>query len=521
MKTQVEPLKSMETLYEEAAGNSRNYKIYDEMGKYYQKEGNLKRAYLCCVHSHFLCDREEEAILLSEQIETLKKKLKNEIPSVTIMIPSVAVPAQMEAILNASLALKEDCETVIILDTEESEEVTSQLLENQEITVVSVKGLSPHAAYEKAAAMAGERDDLLLLDRGSALLSHALFNLRMSLYKDEETGAANAVTNGPAQGLTEFVTPIRRADGYAIEHNLPGDRHMDPTLIPTCGSLLIRRDCWDKVNGFDDSFLTLEVAQKDLSFQLLQSKKLTYLCHHAYVYTLAQPQNNSARWFDYNHFYEKWNVRLNYSLFSRPDILGLITDPPQTPLKILDVGCACGASLLSIKNKFPSADLHGIELDPGSWSIASKLFPVTQGNVEEDLDYPLESFDYIIFGDVLEHLHQPQAVLVNMKRYLKPGGMILASIPNIMHISVLGDLLNGNFTYQDSGILDRTHLRFFTKGEIQKMFSRAGYEITDMGNTRVWISEDQQKLIQTLCTISTSPADAFTAYQYLVKAKKL
>ena len=99
--------------------------------------------------------------------------------------------------------------------------------------------------------------------------------------------------------------------------------------------------------------------------------------------------------------------------------------------------------------------------------------------------------------------------------------MILASIPNIMHISVLGDLLNGNFTYQDSGILDRTHLRFFTKGEIQKMFSRAGYEITDMGNTRVWISEDQQKLIQTLCTISTSPADAFTAYQYLVKAKKL
>ncbi|WP_394525339.1 methyltransferase domain-containing protein [Lacrimispora sp. JR3] len=521
MKTQAEPLKSMEKLYEEAAINSRNYKIYEEMGDHYQEEGNVKRAYLCYVHSHFLCDQDKEALLLSDKIEAIKKEAPEDVPLVTIIIPAVPVLAQMEAVLNASLALKEDCKTVIVLDMEENQEVTNWLHGNPELTVVSAKGLSPHDAYQKAVQKAGKHDDLLLLDRGSALLSHALFHLRMSLYKNEEIGAANAVTNGPAQGLTEFVTPIKRADGYALEHNLPGDHHMTPSLIPTCGSLLVKRDCWDKVNGFDDSFLTLEVAQKDLSFQLLQTKKLTYVCHHGYVYTLIQPQNNSARWFDYNHFYEKWNVRLNYSLFSRPDIIRLITDPGETPLKVLDVGCACGALLLSIKNKYPNADLHGIELDPGSWNIASKLFPVTQGNVEEDLDYPLESFDYIIFGDVLEHLHQPEAVLVNMKRYLKPGGMILASIPNIMHISVLGDLLNGKFTYQDSGILDRTHLRFFTKEEIEKMFSRAGYEIADMGNTRVWISDDQTKLIQTLCTISTSRADEFMAYQYLVKAKKL
>lgn len=166
------------------------------------------------------------------------------------------------------------------------------------------------------------------------------------------------------------------------------------------------------------------------------------------------------------------------------------------------------------------AELHGIELDPGSWSIASKLFEVTQGNVEQNLDYPEEFFDYIIFGDVLEHLNQPEAVLVNMKRYLKPGGMILASIPNIMHISVISELLNGSFTYQDSGILDRTHLRFFTKAEIIKMFSRAGYEILDIGNTRVWVSDDQLRLIEKLCALSTSQTEAYTAYQYLVKARK-
>ncbi len=520
MNNQVESLKNLKALQEEAAKDSRDYKVYYKLGDYYKEQGNVRRAYLSYIHSLYLGNEKEDVTHVSNEIDAIKKETPEYAPQVSILIPSVPVLAQMKAILTATLALKEDSNVIVLLDWEESKEVTDWLKEVKDITLLSVKGLPFHKAYEKAVSLTGARDDLLILDKGSALLNHALYHLRISLYRDDQIGAVNAVTNGPAYDLTEFETPIKRADGYAIEHNLPGDEHMDPLLVPSCGSILIKRTCWNEINGFDPSFLTLEVAEKDLSFQLISIKKLTYVCHHGYVYTLVQPQNNPARLLDYNYFYVKWDVRLNYSMFSRPEILALITDPTDTPLKVLDVGCACGASLLSIKNKFPASEPHGIELDPGSWSIASKLFPVTQGNVEQDLDYPKEYFDYIIFGDVLEHLNQPEAVLVNMKRYLKPGGMILASIPNIMHISVIGDLLNGAFTYQDSGILDRTHLRFFTKGEIIKMFSRAGYEILDTGNTRVWVSDDQMHLINKLCALSTSETDAFLAYQYLVKAKR-
>ncbi len=140
--------------------------------------------------------------------------------------------------------------------------------------------------------------------------------------------------------------------------------------------------------------------------------------------------------------------------------------------------------------------------------------------MEETLDYEDGYFDYIIFGDVLEHLHQPAAVLENMKRYLKPGGAILASIPNIMHISIVSNLLNGYWTYEDSGILDKTHLRFFTKNEIVRMFSQTGYQIEDIGVTRIYITPEQQKLIEQLCSISSSGMDAFTTYQYLIRARK-
>ncbi|WP_077609468.1 class I SAM-dependent methyltransferase [Clostridium sp. Marseille-P2415] len=520
MMNQEQSITSVEELHKKAAENSRNYEIYFRMGEYYKKSGNLKRAYLCYAHSSFLCDKEEDAKLISDVLTAFTKEYAKDIPKAAFIIPSVPSQEQMEIILSTCLAAQEDCQTVVVIDREESEEVTNWLKGQKDISYVSGKGLSPALAYRKAAKLTKKNEDILFLGQGSVLLNHALFQLRMSLYKTNDIGAVNAVTNGPALGLVDLKTPIDRANVYAAEHNLPGDEHMDPVLIPSCLTILVQRDSWAAVKGFDEHFSTQEVLEKDLSFQLLHKKKLTYLCHHAYVYTFGQQQSNQARLADYDYFHQKWNVRLNYSLFSRPDILALVTDPKETPLRALDVGCACGASLLSMKNKYPSAELHGIELDPGSWKISSLLFPVTQGNVEENLDYPEGFFDYIIFGDVLEHLHQPESVLVNMKRYLKPGGAILASIPNVMHISVISDLLNGFWTYQESGILDRTHLRFFTKTEITRMFSRAGYEIEDMGVTRVWISPEQQKMIDQLCSFTKSQPDAFTTYQYLVKARK-
>ena len=75
------------------------------------------------------------------------------------------------------------------------------------------------------------------------------------------------------------------------------------------------------------------------------------------------------------------------------------------------------------------------------------------------MDFGGVTFDYIIFGDVLEHLRDPEGTLNYCKEFLKKGGSILASIPNIMHVSVVRDLLNGNFTYADQGPVSYTHLQ--------------------------------------------------------------
>lgn len=126
-----------------------------------------------------------------------------------------------------------------------------------------------------------------------------------------------------------------------------------------------------------------------------------------------------------------------------------------------------------------------------------------------------------MFPDVLEHLYNPEKVLNNIKKYLKDEGSILASIPNVMHYSIVKDLLQGNWSYQEAGILDRTHIRFFTKNEIIRMFERLEYSDLSVSYTSVEINNEDEQFIDTISYLKDSVSkDEFKAYQYLIKAKK-
>jgi hypothetical protein len=95
-----------------------------------------------------------------------------------------------------------------------------------------------------------------------------------------------------------------------------------------------------------------------------------------------------------------------------------------------------------------------------------------------------QRFDVILAGDFLEHLAHPLELLQKLKRYLSEGGYVVASVPNIAHGSVRLSLLQGKFEYKDIGILDRTHLRFFTLESILRLFCDAGFAIVDVQRVR-------------------------------------
>jgi 2-polyprenyl-3-methyl-5-hydroxy-6-metoxy-1,4-benzoquinol methylase len=157
----------------------------------------------------------------------------------------------------------------------------------------------------------------------------------------------------------------------------------------------------------------------------------------------------------------------------REDIAAIL---PCTVNRCLEVGCGTGSTLCWVKQKF-GAETLGVELNEDAAELARRAADrIIVGNIETDrIDLP--GCDLILCLDVLEHLVDPWSTLQKLSRVLVPGGCIIASIPNVQHFTVSLNLLRGRWNYTPHGLLDSTHLRFFTYSTIREMFIRAGLDV--------------------------------------------
>jgi len=154
---------------------------------------------------------------------------------------------------------------------------------------------------------------------------------------------------------------------------------------------------------------------------------------------------------------------------------------PSSAESILDVGCSHGLFGSVLRAYNPAWELTGIEPDPrAARDAVDKYDTVVQGLYPEDMPTD-HRFDCIIFNDVLEHVVDPWTMLRQSKELLESDGTIVASIPNVRYVIVVRNLLfRGRWDYTDWGILDRTHLRFFTRTSIEDLFTSTGFEIQSL-----------------------------------------
>lgn len=175
------------------------------------------------------------------------------------------------------------------------------------------------------------------------------------------------------------------------------------------------------------------------------------------------------------------------------DLLEMV--PPDAK-KVCEVGCGAGEFAKAYKAINPDCEYYGIELNFTAAKRAedSGVFKsVRIADVEKTWNYNLDHFDpdldAIICGDLIEHLKDPWEFLARAtKEWLAPGGQVVTCVPNSQNYTLIGNLLGGAWHYQDEGLLDRTHLRFFTRSSIEQMFADAGLTVTSI-EPRNWSSE--------------------------------
>ena len=170
-----------------------------------------------------------------------------------------------------------------------------------------------------------------------------------------------------------------------------------------------------------------------------------------------------------------------YHLNPRIEVASFLNEPPGV---VLDIGCGGGATGKLIKEKFPGTRVIGIELNSHAAEHARQFLDtvicesVDTINLVDHLGNL--RVDTVLLLDILEHLYNPWQSLRRIRQWLQAGTRVIASVPNIRNIRTLDDLAGGRWDYDKNGVLDITHVRFFTKGTLRQLFEQTGYQIRNL-----------------------------------------
>ncbi len=324
-------------------------------------------------------------------------------------------------------------------------------------------GLNPNIPTSR---MSRGFDDLLNQYRSSRVYLHTTSN-------NYEDGYNLALLEAMAVGMPIISINNKTSP---IEDGINGYKSDDIQNLRTCLKKLLEDQELAKSLG-QNGRETVNEKFPQKKFLNLWEKSI----EKAIVHFIKQTQDDSSKEVRTPNLQPDNKSLPKYFKNIREDVVSLV---PEDANDILEIGCAAGRTGMQLKVN-SNVYVAGVELNKAAADEAKKVLDdVIEGDIENiDLPFKEKSFDCILFADVLEHLIDPLSVLNKTKKLLRSNGSVVASIPNVQYLGLINHLIDGNWTYQDEGILDRTHLRFFTFNEILKLFDEAGFVISSITET--------------------------------------
>ncbi len=327
-------------------------------------------------------------------------------------------------------------------------------------------------ACNQAIKLADKDNDILLLNNDTIVTTNWLKNLKICLNSDSKIGAVGPVCNKYEndQGSDIKYDDFKTMQQEAVKNNISDPTKWEEKVFLIGFCLLIKNEVIKKIKELDEEYSPGYIEDNDLSLRIIELGYKLVLCHDVFIHHYLGTEFRK----DLEKFYKILNKNRNYFIqrwqfntFSFDEVktasLKIITNPK----KVLELNCGIGPGILKLKYMYKDIIIHGIESNKAKRKIASN-FSKIYSSLEE---IETKDYDYILIGNLLEVVNNPNTFLEQLKPYLSDNGYIIGEISNVASIENIYDLLNDKWYYKH---LDK---RYYTINDINKLLGANGYKL--------------------------------------------
>ncbi|WP_158540648.1 glycoside hydrolase family 99-like domain-containing protein [Romboutsia weinsteinii] len=384
-----------------------------------------------------------------------------------------------------------DYTEIIVIDNNSNEE--NQIwLNNQDdlIVLYNNEKLDYQNCYNKGLEVS-KGDNIVLLDSGILATPRLLESLDEALYSDDNIGIVM-----PSLSDFESDSTIGKLE-YANLYNHENKKMWDYCSKISTYCCMMKKDTFYKIKDIDSY---LESDQVSNLFDII-------LCRNTIVFQIFDDKDK------YTAEKSDENI-INYQM------INLISNSRNEKFNVLYIGSNIKETILYIKNIYRESKVYGVEINTNLANTHNRFTKVEDVN-NLSLCYDNQFFDYVFIENAIEKTIYPKKLLEKLSTLLKPEGKLISVIANLMYVDVLYDLINGNFTYQDSGILNKENLRFYTVNEINNILSECNFSVISTYKTTNLFDNDTIEKAKTLTSLSAAHLiEQYITFDYIVVSQK-
>lgn len=415
--------------------NYQNYELWLILGQTYENT-NINQAYLCYENALHYCDNAADAESILSFLENAACREAFCVKKCAIVILSYnSIHFTQECLQSIRTTCPESVYEIIVVDNA-STDGSAEWLRGQKNIILQCneENVGFPAGCNQGIKLAQPDRDVFLLNNDTIIPPNALFWLRMGLYENEKTGATGAVSN--------YVSNFQKVDwdcetkeeflNAAICNNLPLSRPYEKRHYLVGFAMMIRREALEDVGYLDEIFSPGTYEDNDLGFRLCKKGYEILLCRNSFIFHYGSGGgDNTHKWNGLSarnaaKLADKWGFDPDRYLVTKWNLVNGIQADVGAALKILDVGCGLGGTLLAWGDRFPNAELCGIENNRNLWPLIPSCLNIGHCGPETGTPpYPKNYFDIINIGEVYDNSLNQITLVEKYAEYLNENGFLI------------------------------------------------------------------------------------------------